>query len=78
MVERALAALRRIRQSQYVLHHHNTSLVQPVDSFFRRDADRRNEQLCFAGNDDIHEFAELTVGIIVLYIPAYTFRVSST
>lgn len=43
--------------------------MQPFDHFLWRDTNRRNEQLCFAGNNDIHECVELAVSIIVLHVP---------
>ena len=43
--------------------------MQPLDYFLWRDTDRRNEQLRFAGDNDIHKLAKLAVGIIVLRVP---------
>ena len=43
--------------------------MQPLDHLLWRDTDRTNEQLCFAGDNDIHELAELAVSIIILHVP---------
>ena len=42
--------------------------MQPLDHFLRRDTNCANEQLCFAGDNDIHELAELTLSVIVLHV----------
>ena len=43
--------------------------MQLLDHFLWRDTNRRNEQLCFAGNNNIHELVELAFSIIVLHVP---------
>ena len=52
----------------HTLHHDDSSFMQPLDYFLRRDAYRTNEQLRLASNNDIHELTELAFCIIVLRI----------
>ena len=56
----------------HILHHDNPSFMQLLDHFLRRDANGTDKQLRFAGDDDIHELAELAVSIIVLRVPVKT------
>jgi len=43
--------------------------MQPLDHFLWGDTNRTNEQLCFAGDSDIHELVELAVSVVVLRVP---------
>lgn len=49
--------------------------MQPLDHFLRRNTDRTNEQFRLTSDNDIHELAELAVGVIILH--AQLFRVVS-
>jgi len=48
------------------VHVYDSGLVEAVDDGFGWDADGRHEQLRTGFNDDVDEFAELALGVVVV------------
>lgn len=48
------------------VHDKNTGLVELIDDFLGWDTDSTDKQLCLFLDNDINEFIEFTLGVVVV------------